>query len=258
MSFASYIPRPPLSEYVSVFWIAEGYAVAHTQERLLPTGAMDLVIGLDEDNRTGTGISGARSEFAVLDTTRPITVIGAHFKPGGGFPFFSPPADELLTLGVPLDAVWGRYADTVRERLLEAPAPAARFHILERALLEKSAGRLGRHRAVRFALKEFSTSAGPRSIADMTHQIGLSARRFAEIFRNEVGLTPKLFCRIRRFQSVLDSLEGMSEIDWTDIALSCGYFDQAHFNHDFRAFSGVNPSAYLRHRTFRNHVAVHD
>ena len=258
MSFACHVPQPPLSDYVSVFWLAEGYAVPHAQERLLPTGAMDLVIALDEDNRTGSGISGARSEFAVLDTSRPFSVIGAHFKAGGGFPFFSPPADELQNLDVPLDAVWGRYANTVREQLLETPTSEARFRILERALLEKSAGRLGRHPAVRFALKEFRPSAASGSIADMTHRIGLSARRFAEVFRNEVGLTPKLFCRIRRFQGVLDSLERMSEINWTDIAISCGYLDQAHFNHDFRAFSGVNPSTYLKHRTSRNHVAVHD
>src|SRR5688572_16078539 len=154
MSFASCVPQPPLSDYVSVFWIAQGYAVPHAQERLLPTGAMDLVIGLDDDNRTGSGISGARSEFAVLDTSRPCSMIGAHFKPGGGFPFFSPPAGELQNLGVPLDAVWGRYAVTVREQLLEATTSEARFRILERALLEKSSGRRGRHPAVRFALKD--------------------------------------------------------------------------------------------------------
>jgi methylphosphotriester-DNA--protein-cysteine methyltransferase len=243
---------------VSVFWIAEGYAVTHPQERLLPTGAMDLVIGLDEDHRTGSGISGARSEFGILDTSGPFSAIGAHFKPGGGFPFCSPPAGELQNLGVPLDAVWGRYASTVREQLLEAKTSEARFRILERALLERSAGRLGRHPAVRFALKAFEAPDASPSIAGVTHQIGLSARRFAEVFRHEVGLTPKLFCRIRRFQSVLASLDTLSEINWTDIAVSCGYFDQAHFNHDFRQFCGVNPSTYLRHRIFRNHVAVHD
>jgi len=73
-----------------------------------------------------------------------------------------------------------------------------------------------------------------------------------------VGLTPKLFSRIRRFQKVLAGVEDASEVDWARVALSCGYFDQAHFIHDFRAFAGVNPSTYLRYRTHRNHVAVHD
>jgi len=95
-------------------------------------------------------------------------------------------------------------------------------------------------------------------VEDVTAQIGLSSRRFIEIFRNQVGLTPKLYCRIRRFQRVLAAIDDASDVDWTGVALKCGYFDQAHFIHDFRAFSGVSPTMYLRHRTHRNHVAVHD
>jgi AraC-like DNA-binding protein len=167
------------------------------------------------------------------------------------------PAGELHNLGVPLDTVWGRYADEVRDRLLEARTPRARFEIVERALAAKAAGRLEGHPAVRYAVKQFD-AAPSRSVADVTAQIGLSSRRFIEVFRNEVGLTPKLFSRIRRFQKVLGGIEDATEVDWTRVALSCGYFDQAHFIHDFRAFSGVNPSTYLRYRTHRNHVAVHD
>jgi len=112
------------------------------------------------------------------------------------------------------------------------------------------------HPAVRYALEQFDAFALFRSVADVTAQIGLSSRRFIEIFRNQVGLTPKLYCRIRRFQKVLAAIDDASEVDWTGVALKCGYFDQAHFIHDFRAFSGVNPTTYLRNRTHRNHVAV--
>lgn len=69
-------------------------------------------------------------------------------------------------------------------------------------------------------------------------------------------MSPSAFRRIRRFAAVLQRLERAAAVDWSDLALSCGYFDQAHFNHDFRAFSGVNPSAYLRHQTSRTHVAI--
>jgi transcriptional regulator GlxA family with amidase domain len=55
---------------------------------------------------------------------------------------------------------------------------------------------------------------------------------------------------------VLRRIEGVTDVDWADVALSCGYFDQAHFNHDFRAFAGLSPSTYLRHRVTRTHVAV--
>ena len=251
-----HIPHAPLSEYIELFWLSESYAQPHPQERLLPTGTMTLVIFLDEDNR-GSGISGAHSEFMLLDTSRPFTMIGVAFKPGGGFPFVNLPAGELHNLGVSLEAVWGRDADAVRDRVRDAKTPQARFGIVERALAEKAAGRLEGHPAVRYALKQFDV-APSRSVADVTARIGLSSRRFIEIFRNEVGLTPKLFSRIRRFQKVLGGVEDATEVDWARVALTCGYFDQAHFIHDFRAFAGVNPSTYLRRRTSRNHVAVHD
>ena len=257
--FGHYVPRPPLSDYVDVLWIYEGYSVPHSHERLMPTGSMELVICLDEDDRMGSGLSGVQSSFTVLDTSRPFSMIGAHFKPGGSFPFFGTPAGEFQDLGLSLDMVWGKYAHEVREQLLEARTHAARFRILEEALIQTSRGQLGRHPAVRYALKEFGNPDYPRSVADVTEQIGLSARRFIEIFRNEVGLPPKLYSRIQRFRKVLSSLHRIQDPDLADIAQSCGYFDQAHFNHDFRSFTGMSPSTYLRQRsTYINHVPVLD
>src|SRR5262245_3677792 len=188
--FSHYVPRPPLSDYVDILWIYEGYSVPHAQERLMPTGVMELVIGLDD--RMGAGLSGLQSRFVVLDTSTAFSVIGVHFKPGGSFPFFGMPAGEFQDLGVPLEAVWGRYAHEVREQLLEAKTHGSRFRILEQALLHRCAGGLNRHPAVPYALREFGSTESPRSVADVTDKIGLSARRFIEVFRNEVGLTPKL------------------------------------------------------------------
>lgn len=82
---------------------------------------------------------------------------------------------------------------------------------------------------------------------------------YIQIFRGQTGYTPKVFCRIRRFQKALDCIEASGTVDWSAVALDSGYFDQAHFNHDFRAFSGINPSTYLVHRTpLRNHVPLPD
>jgi AraC-like DNA-binding protein len=95
-----------------------------------------------------------------------------------------------------------------------------------------------------------------RPVADVVQGTGLSLRRFGELFGSEVGLSPKAFCRIRRFNEVLRRVERSTDVDWADVAASCGYFDQAHFNHDFRAFAGLTPSAYLRGRMSRTHVVV--
>ena len=86
---------------------------------------------------------------------------------------------------------------------------------------------------------------------------GISKRRFEQVFNEQVGLTPKLFCRIRRFQRVLQLINEQNDIDWTDVALSCGYFDQSHFIHDFQSFSGINPTEYVtRGSRYVNHVPM--
>lgn len=70
-----------------------------------------------------------------------------------------------------------------------------------------------------------------------------------------VGLTPKQYCRVRRFQQSVTAAHAAREVDWAELAVSCGYYDQAHFIHDFRAFSGLTPGAYRDVRTaFQNHV----
>src|SRR5690606_41786629 len=66
----------------------------------------------------------------------------------------------------------------------------------------------------------------------------LSEKKFGSLFRDQVGLSPKHFQRIARFRKVIAELEPTREIDWVDLALSCGYHDQAHFNHDFRGLAG--------------------
>ena len=142
------------------------------------------------------------------------------------------------------------------ECLWDADGAEQRFDILERSLLDHARGQLDRHPAVRFALALFDDSQGARPVSDVVGRIGISSRRFVELFRSEVGLSPKLFCRIRRFNETLRRVEQMTDVDWGDLALSCGYFDQAHFNHDFHAFSGINPSTYLKERTSRTHVAA--
>jgi len=97
------------------------------------------------------------------------------------------------------------------------------------------------------------------TIADVTERIGLSSRRFIEVFRDEVGLTPKLFCRVRRFQQVLHLIRSGQQVDWASVALTCGYFDQAHCIHDFQVFAGLAPTAYLAHQgEYRNHVPLPD
>ncbi len=93
----------------------------------------------------------------------------------------------------------------------------------------------------------------------LTERLGLSPKRFIQLFSQQVGLTPKVYCRVQRFQRVLQTVQLQQQVDWADVAAGCGYYDQAHFIRDFRAFSGFNPSAYLSLRGENlNHVPLRD
>jgi AraC-like DNA-binding protein len=249
------LTRPPLSSYADLLWLAEGYAQPHSCERLLPTGNMDMVLSLDGERGRDT-VSGAQSHFTILDTSRPLSLIGVRFRAGGGFPFFGVPAGELHNLCVPLDALWGTAAAQLREQLHEARTAAARFDILEQVLLQRlRAGRL-RSPVVRYAIGRFKDPTQDTSVAAVVERTGFSQRHFIATFRDEVGLTPKVFARITRFRRVIDSLRDSSNVDWSALALECGYFDQAHFIHDFRDFAGISPSVYLQRQMSSNHVRM--
>lgn len=270
-TFITYAPPSQLTAFVDTLWLYESYRPSHTKERRLPDGSMELVINLHEDSirlydsqhpdlfhsARGSVISGPQTEYVVLDTACQSSMMGIHFKPGGAFPFLNLPAHELCGEIVSLDILWGTQANELRDQLRDAPNPESKFHILEQALVAHLTRPLTQHPVVAFALKEFQNATHTRTIADITAQIGLSPKRFISLFSQEVGLTPKLFCRILRFQKTLQHMRSGRQIEWPEIALSCGYFDQAHFIHDFQAFSGLNPSSYLRQQgEHRNHVPL--
>jgi AraC-like DNA-binding protein len=271
--FQHHTPRWPLGEFVDVMWLYESPPAAHAKERVLPSASAQLIISLwqeqvlNYDRHTyqetgsirGALITGARSEYVIIDTVCIRSVIGVSFKPGGAYAFLPAPGQELHNSTVSLEDLWGADGRDLRNRLLEAPTPPAKFRILEQTLVAHLSERRTGHSAVRFALTEFDQIPHNRTIADVTSQIGLSATRFIHLFHEQVGLTPKLYCRIQRFQQALRQICAGDRVEWTDVALDCGYHDQAHFIHDFRNFSGINPTTYATSkREHQNHVPLPD
>ncbi len=83
------------------------------------------------------------------------------------------------------------------------------------------------------------------------------SRWFSQLFREQVGITPKLYCRLLRFRQVVRQITSGGPVDWADVALAGGYCDQAHLAHEFRDFSGISPGSYLAAvRPFVNHVRM--
>jgi AraC-like DNA-binding protein len=255
MMHRHYRPRRPLSDHVELLWLLDRTAPSHGSERALPTGTVELVINL---GGPGAGfdaiVCGPHSRFFVIDTSQPTVVMGAHFRPGGMAALLGLPVDELHNLQVPLDALWGRRAAELRERLLAVPTVEEKFRLLDRVLSSWLDRQHRHHAAVDHALTAFA--GGPRRIGDVVDETGLSPRRFIRLFRDSVGLTPKAFCRVQRFQRAVSLLHDAQDVDWAETAVACGYYDQSHMINDFQDFAGLSPASYLARRgAHMNHVA---
>jgi AraC-like DNA-binding protein len=271
VTYHTYTPPAPLSAYVERIWLHEESAQPHPQERALPTGRPALWIDLGGDGLRATAqvdpchmwafptsvLLGAHSRWFLVEAGRHISRMGVIFKPGGAAPFFAPPASELHGTHVPLEALWGRCdAEEVRERLSAETTPEARFHTLERFLLTRLARETSRgathndtpHPAVARALRALLRAPKPRTIAQVVDESGLSHRQFIAVFRREVGMSPKVFYRLRRFLDVVYRARETDRVAWAEMALACGFYDQSHLAHDFSEFAGVSPTTYLRLR----------
>ena len=271
MMACHYRPGPPLSPFVNCFWYFDGYSTPYKRERALPTGTTELVVSLGKDRirvfRDDTDvmgqmfrrsvICGAQSGYFVLDTSQEESVIGINFRPGGAAPFLGVPASEVSDSHVGLEDIWGNRARMLRERLLESQSPDAMFALLEQELLGRLARPLLPHPAIANALRQLTAMPALVRIAQLQNESGYCPKRFIELFRASVGLTPKVYCRIRRFQAVLALLSRGDRVEWASVALDGGYCDQSHLNREFRAFAGVTPTEYRPVTDDRpNHVGI--
>ncbi len=269
-------PKPPLSKFVDNLWLYEGSEAEHQTERILPTGTLELVINLRQNELlfydgerlencsrlAGAVVSGAHGRSFVPDTLEEPFIIGVHFKPGGAFPFLGVPAGDLADTHIDLETLWGPSAGRLRERLCEAKTPAERFQLVQEALMSRLCYDVEQHYAVSAALEMFGKNQGGRRVREAAKYLGLSQRRFIQVFKSEVGMTPKLFSRIQRFQQTRTFIQHNPSINWADLAVDFGYFDQSHLIREFLEFSGLSPTDYLnRHKRFIEpniHVKRHD
>jgi AraC-like DNA-binding protein len=261
-----------LSHYIENLWIWSGAPRPSGFDRILPTGAPGLIFNLLEDETRiykssdntlsqrldGCGFDGAHMRPFVIDTREQIYVAGVNFRPGGAWPFIKAAQDELLNTHLSLKDLWGRDAESLREQLLLAKTPSLALLILEQVLLRKLHKPMQRHSAVQYALDKIQSNPGSIRVEECLQSGNVGSRRLTRLFELETGMTPKRFARLLRFRQVISHLhKSKGLIDWSDLALRYGYYDQAHFSREFRDFSGFTPTSYLPLiGEFENHVAV--
>jgi AraC-like DNA-binding protein len=231
--YATQTPGHPLSRFVDHLWFHEGYAPAHRREKLLPDGTSELVIDLrpepkrlfDRDDFAkfksfrGSWISGKQTRHIVIEAANDSSMIGVHFKPGGTYPFLGAPLSELTDEVIELDLIWGGSVNTLRDEIMGTVDVERKFAVLERFLML-------RLRRVSIAIDKIDNVVAqvlrsPHGMAmrDLAAKIGITPKHLITVFDKYVGLKPKTFERICRFQSVLHLIEATDRPAWAGVAI---------------------------------------
>jgi AraC-like DNA-binding protein len=262
-------PHPLLRPFVARVWVAgspsPASAAACRVEHLLPTGYMHVAFRLDDsplrirESMADAGvdlrepmIGGLRSRFLLRELSGSSGSVAAVLRPGAARVLFGIGADELAGRHTPLAELWGAAAGALRERLLAAPGAQSRLALLEAVLMARLSPVRGIHPAVAALLGEIGRGM---PVAAAVALSGLSHRHFNRHFAHAVGVAPKAFQRLRRFQHALRLLR--RGVALAAVAAEAGYSDQAHLTREFVLISGVTPAAYRRLRPAQaNHLSL--
>lgn len=263
-------PGPPLDQFVENFWSVMDQPSARAKERILPDGGVEMIFNLGQPprllDRDGQGadqifrtnwISGQRTESIVISPTPLVRLFGIRFRMWGAAPFLRQPLSEVADAVVELEHLWGGFARELHERLQAARTPPERFAITEAVLLRRLRDGVEDCRLAAAAARRLADTDPNHPVAETAAELGVGQRRLARVFDRTVGLAPKQLQRVSRFQAVIRRIGHAPAVDWTDVALSCGYHDQSHFIHEFTGFTRLTPSEYLTRRgEYLNYVSV--
>jgi len=227
------------------------------RRRELPSGDVTLIVslgptirlrGLEQDGpgeRHASFVAGLDDAVTVTEHDGVQHGIEVNLTPLGAFQAFGLPMSELARRVVPLEDLLGTEAGRLAERLDDARGWEARFELLDAVL----AARVAEHRPaspdVAWAWRRLAETDGRIPIGALTEELRCSRRHLTSRFREQVGMPPKSFARILRFDRVVRRLRGEGSARLAEIAHECGYYDQAHLNRDFRELAGSTPTEFL-------------
>jgi AraC-like DNA-binding protein len=260
MIFAQHIPRFPLNEFVDCFVYFRGMQAEHRIERLLPDGNVVLILDLTDgaqciyDNETLEPIqtcrrawfSGLQQQGLSIPSGNGSENFVIMFKKGRSFPFTRTPLSEFANLVVDAELAFTQDILQLRAALQELPTPQAKFSYAEVELLRRFGGGLEVNTCVDYAVQRIEQNPHETTIRAVSEKVGYSQKHFIQLFKKQVGVTPKSFLRIMRFQKAINEIGRAQTVNWAGLAADCGYFDQAHMITDFRAFAGLTPVEYRR------------
>jgi AraC-like DNA-binding protein len=195
------------------------------------------------------GFRDCRGGCLEIESKTPARLIAASLYPAHAGPILGLPARRSRWRVVSLDEVIAARAEELAKRLEESPSITGRFLIFEDFLRDRlRRSRLAANPAVCRAVRRLLDSAGQVTVRSVSHELGCSPRYLELRMQEQAGLSPKRLARLVRFARAIEAIRTGRAIDWLRLAAACGYYDQAHFNRDFRQFTGVTPTEFLRSR----------
>ena len=223
MPYTEIRPTDALAPWVECFWTRRDDAPSTEPARVLPDGCADLVFDLSGGDAQ---VVGTMTRPFVLEPGAQADFLGVRFRPGRAAAFLRIPLAELTDASVPLGDVWKNWDGRID------------IASLEQELLR----RLDPDRDRRVDAAVARIASGASRIEDVAGEIGISRQHLSRQFLHHVGVTPKTFARVLRFRRLLEALG--PNVDWADLALEHGYYDQSHLIAEFRELAGATPTSF--------------
>jgi AraC-like DNA-binding protein len=257
LGFQLALPSPALRPYVRSYWYFRRKTplAAYHWEYMHPAGGYGMVFNLGDPLRLDAQavvepvfLDGANTVSRKMGFSGRVEVMGIRFREGGAYPILGVPLNELRNEATLLDAVDGHSLLGLPARLGATASLPHRIRLLEEWL----AGRLSlgheRHAIIPASLAMLQGSGRHRAIPALARELAISQRQLERLYQTQVGMSPKQYGRLVRVEKARLALKGLNGQTATRLGADLGYYDQSHFIRDFRAVTGMSPSAYRRRK----------
>jgi AraC-like DNA-binding protein len=256
MVYQEYPIAEPLKPYIKVIWSMESEQCWAPPMRILPDSCVELVIHFNQPYKTTYSnnrievqpqsfVVAQMKSFIEIEPDGKIGMISIRFSAQGAYHFFGMPMKEIANGIVDLKLLWNDLAKEIEERIVESTNTKQRIKRIQRYLLTQLQRNGKVDLTVDYCVHMIYATTGQIRVEDLSTKTGLSNRQLVRKFNNSIGLSPKEFARIIKFIGSLNYLKANKETNLSAAAHHCGYYDQAHFIHDFKEYAGLTPTQFM-------------
>jgi len=255
MLFHKHIPQFPLGKYVDCIIYLEG----NNKGVGFPKTAMSLVFNLNDSFKLYASnqftsytdykkhwVAGLQTKPSYIESYGESKMVVVQFKPIGAYIFLNQPLHAFTDSYVPLDCIFSRYADEVWEQLNDASTINEKILITENFLFRNLLTMRIPHEKLLSSVEILFSGRENKPVGEICRQHGISRKHLNFLFKEYVGVSPKMKSSLNRFQNVLLTISHSKPERLTGLAYELDYFDQAHFNNNFKTFTGMRPGEYLK------------